>query len=138
MTALAVLQSIITLGQSETVEFKRSTAELRRAGETLCVFLNGEVVADSGRAPPQVGPESVPSAAQVQVLELAGVARSLPDLMAPSGARNEAEFRDQVVALLLKAGLFEMTVPDKPRSSKEQFRTTEAGRAAVFAASRAS
>ena len=66
------------------------------------------------------------------------MARSLPDLMAPSGARNKAGFRDQVVALLLEAGLFEMTVPDKPRSSKQQFRTIEAGRAAVFAASRES
>ncbi len=29
---------------SETLEFKRSTAELRRAGETLCAFLNDEDV----------------------------------------------------------------------------------------------
>ena len=35
------LQRIVEAGESETVEFKRSTAQLRRAGETLCAFLNG-------------------------------------------------------------------------------------------------
>lgn len=42
MTTLAALHSLIAHGESETLEFKRSTAELRRAGETLCAFLNGE------------------------------------------------------------------------------------------------
>ena len=35
------LQSIVAAGESETVEFKKSTAQLPRAGETLCAFLNG-------------------------------------------------------------------------------------------------
>lgn len=35
------LQGIIQGGESETVEFKKSTAQLPRAGETLCAFLNG-------------------------------------------------------------------------------------------------
>ena len=38
---LADLQSLAAKGESETVELKKSTAELRRAGETLCGFLNG-------------------------------------------------------------------------------------------------
>ena len=42
MTTFAVLQSLIAQGESETLELKRSTAELKRAGETLCAFLNGE------------------------------------------------------------------------------------------------
>lgn len=42
MTTLAALQSLIARGKSEALEFKRSTAELKRAGETLCAFLNGE------------------------------------------------------------------------------------------------
>lgn len=36
------LEQLIASGESETLELKRSTAELRRAGETLCAFLNGE------------------------------------------------------------------------------------------------
>lgn len=37
----ADLERLVAAGESETLEFKRSTAELRRAGETLCGFLNG-------------------------------------------------------------------------------------------------
>jgi len=39
---LEALFQLIAQGESETLEFKRSTAELKRAGETLCAFLNGE------------------------------------------------------------------------------------------------
>lgn len=39
---LAELEQLVATGESETLEFKRSTAELRRAGEALCAFLNGE------------------------------------------------------------------------------------------------
>jgi ATP-dependent DNA helicase RecG len=39
---LTDLQHLIAQGESDTLELKRSTAELRRAGETLCAFLNGE------------------------------------------------------------------------------------------------
>ncbi|MCK4306238.1 MAG: ATP-binding protein [Candidatus Eisenbacteria sp.] len=38
---LKALQRIVDAGESETVEFKKSTAQLSRAGETLCGFLNG-------------------------------------------------------------------------------------------------
>ena len=36
------LEQIIAGGESETVEFKKSTAQLTRAGETLCAFLNSQ------------------------------------------------------------------------------------------------
>ena len=35
------LQRIVAAGEGETVEFKKSTAQLPRAAETLCGFLNG-------------------------------------------------------------------------------------------------
>lgn len=41
MTTLAVPQSLIAQGESETLELKRSTAELR-ADETRCAFFHGE------------------------------------------------------------------------------------------------
>jgi predicted HTH transcriptional regulator len=34
------LEQIVAAGESETVEFKQSTGQLTRAGETLCAFLN--------------------------------------------------------------------------------------------------
>jgi len=38
---LADLERLAAKGESEDVEFKKSTSQLRRAGETLCGFLNG-------------------------------------------------------------------------------------------------
>ena len=36
------LERIVAAGESETVEFKKSTSQITRAGETLCAFLNGQ------------------------------------------------------------------------------------------------
>ena len=36
------LAQLVTTGESETLEFKKSTGQLMRAGETLCAFLNGQ------------------------------------------------------------------------------------------------
>jgi ATP-dependent DNA helicase RecG len=79
----------------------------------------------------QVGTKLGPSRDQVEVLELSTVPRSIPELMAPFGRTNRTKFRDQVMAPLLAAGLLEMTIPDKPRSPRQQYRTTAAGRAAL-------
>jgi ATP-dependent DNA helicase RecG len=100
------------------------------------VTFKAEVVADLGRAASQVGPKSVLSAAQVQVLEIASVGAQPPGADGPSGVKNKTRFRDQVVAPLLDAGLLEMTIPDKPRSSKQQYQATAAGLAALQAARR--
>lgn len=72
--------------------------------------------------------ESGPSWDQVQLLESATDPQSIPALMEVCGRANRTKFRDQVVRPLLEAGLLEMTIPDKPRSSRQRYRTTEAGR----------
>jgi hypothetical protein len=41
--------------------------------------------------------------------------------------KDREHFRLSLLEPLLDAGLLEMTIPDKPRSSKQQYRTTEAG-----------
>ena len=52
---LAELESLIATGESEQLEFKRSTGLLRKGCDTLCAFLNGQGgtvlfgVSDSGR-----------------------------------------------------------------------------------------
>lgn len=49
------LAQLVAAGESETIEFKKSTGQLQRAGETLCAFLNGKGglvlfgVTDSGK-----------------------------------------------------------------------------------------
>lgn len=53
MTTLTALQSLIAQGESETLGLNRSTAELKRAGETLCAFPN----CDCGKVLIGVGPD---------------------------------------------------------------------------------
>jgi len=106
----------------------------------VTVTFKAEVVAGTGDLVPgghQVGTKSALSPYQVQVLELAGIPRALAELMTPSGRTDRTKFRDQVVAPLLEAGLLEMTIPDKPRSSKQQYRITEVGRAVLATARKA-
>ena len=54
--------------------------------------------------------------------------RFLVDLMGITGRSDRTKFRHQVLNPLLEAGLIEMTIPDKPRSSKQRYRLTERGR----------
>ena len=58
-------------------------------------------------------------------LEVQGIAA----LMAAFGRSNRTKFRDQVLNPLIEAGLIEMPIPDKPRSSKQEYRLTQKGRA---------
>ncbi|MYA05873.1 MAG: transcriptional regulator [Caldilineaceae bacterium SB0664_bin_22] len=44
------------------------------------------------------------------------------------GRINRTKFRNQVLKPLMEAGWLEMTIPDKPRSSKQQYRLTAKGR----------
>lgn len=65
---------------------------------------------------------------QVSVLRQVTGDTGVAELMKFSGRANRTKFRDQVLNPLLNAGLIEMTIPDKPRSSKQQYRLTEAGK----------
>lgn len=51
------------------------------------------------------------------------------ELMTFVGRSNRSKFREQVLAPLLALGVVEMTIPDKPNSSKQRYRLTAAGRA---------
>ena len=41
--------------------------------------------------------------------------------------RTNTKFRNQVLRPLLDDGLLEMTIPEKPTSSKQRYRTTKSG-----------
>lgn len=51
--------------------------------------------------------------------------------MEQCGRSDRTKFRDQVVGPLLEAGLLEMTIPEKPTSPRQRYRTTPAGQALV-------
>ena len=80
------------------------------------------------------GPERQPgtklglSRDQVEVMRNCVNVSAIGELTAVLGRTNRTKFRDRVLTPLLNAGLVEMTIPDKPRSSKQQYQLTLLGR----------
>ena len=65
---------------------------------------------------------------QVAILHKCSEDSMLVDIMAITGRSDRTKFRHQVLNPLLEAGLIEMTIPDKPRSSKQKCLLTNAGK----------
>jgi len=76
----------------------------------------------------QVCPKSVPSNIAAKILEKAASPRSITDLMKSVGQTNRTRLRKQVLKPLIDAGLINMTIPDKPQSSKQKYVITNKGR----------
>jgi hypothetical protein len=55
---------------------------------------------------------------------------SRDELMVKLSLKDREHFRKEYLLPALESGLIEMTIPDKPRSSKQKYRMTEAGCAA--------
>ncbi|MCB9508344.1 MAG: hypothetical protein H6698_08225 [Myxococcales bacterium] len=108
------------------------------AGAVTVTFLADVVVGTRDLVPVghQPGTKSALRRDQLEVLELADVPRALADLMVPFGRTDRTKFRNQIIAPLLDAGLLVMTVPDRPRSPRQQYQATAAGLAALQAARR--
>lgn len=51
------------------------------------------------------------------------------EIQAALGLKHEDHFRDDYLSPALASEVIEMTVPDKPRSSKQRYRLTTRGRA---------
>ena len=41
---------------------------------------------------------------------------------------NRSKFREQMLKILVEAGLLKMTIPNKPTSSRQKYRLTEKGK----------
>ena len=65
---------------------------------------------------------------QVEILHKCAEEQAIGNLMEIEGRSDRNKFRDQVLRPLLDAGLVEMTIPDKPTSSKQKYRLTEKGK----------
>lgn len=89
--------------------------------------------AAAGQVTGQGGTKSALSRHQVEILNQCKEERPIGDLMEIAKRTDRTKFRNHVLNPLLNAGLLEMTIPDKPRSSKQKYRLTEKGRAALAA-----
>ena len=85
------------------------------------------MVPPKGPSGDQVRTKSDLSENQMLVLNVAADPQPIHALMEHSNRTNRTKFRNQVLRPLLDAGLVAMTIPDKPRSSQQRYRTTEAG-----------
>lgn len=78
---------------------------------------------------PHVPPQVTPQVLSMLVKVSAEMARQ--ELMDALGLKDRKHFADAYLQPALDAGLLEMTIPDKPQSSKQRYRLTEQGRLTV-------
>jgi ATP-dependent DNA helicase RecG len=83
------------------------------------------------QVPDAVGTKSAPSRHQVAILRKCLADSPLSELMKIAGRTDRTKFRHQVLQSLLDAQWVEMTIPDKPTSSKQRYRLTPLGKAVL-------
>lgn len=66
---------------------------------------------------------------QVEVLKKCKNECSIVNLMELTERTDRSKFRKRILSPLLDAGFIEMTIPDKPQSSKQKYRLTDKGKA---------
>jgi len=76
----------------------------------------------------QVGTKLALSQHQVEILQNCLQEKLLLDIMSKVGRKDRTKFRTKFIKPLLESGLLEMTIPEKPQSSKQRYRTTDLGR----------
>lgn len=87
-------------------------------------FSNGKNSNDSAGQ----GTKSGLSRDQVEIIRNCLEEKSITDLMSLVGRTNRTKFREQVLKPLIDDGYIEMTIPDKPTSSKQKYNTTDKGK----------
>lgn len=82
----------------------------------------------TGEVTGEVGTRLAPSRHQVAILRKCLIENGVTELMPIAKRTDRTKFRHQVLNPLIEAGLLEMTIPDKPTSSKQKYRLTEKGK----------
>ena len=85
---------------------------------------HAQVIAPAGIGlPPEVTPEVI------NMLLVINGEMSRGEIMTKLRLKDEKHFREHYQQAGITLGVIEMTLPDKPRSSKQRYRVTEQGRA---------
>ncbi len=82
----------------------------------------------AGEVTAQAGTKLAPSRHQVEIMRNCMEGIGIVGLMQIDGRTDRTKFRNQVLNPMLEAGWLEMTIPDKPTSSKQMYRLTEQGK----------
>ena len=113
----------------------RPNPQVRAAAEAQAAGATGQVTAHvpdkrpaTTRQVPRKYPASTPQVRAVLAAASRGEA-AREKLQSAAGLKDREHFRKEYLMPLLASGLLEMTIPDKPRSSKQRYRLTQAGRA---------
>jgi hypothetical protein len=112
-------------------EFALKGEQKKRFGEKLGDGSEGLVERSKGISRDQVGAKVGLSSEQHLIMKNLISDQGITALMAVTGRTSRTKFRDQVLKPLVEAGLIEMTIPEKPRSSKQEYRLTNKGRKVV-------
>ncbi|MCS7035341.1 MAG: putative DNA binding domain-containing protein [Saprospiraceae bacterium] len=94
---------------------------------------SGNAPGVSHEPPPEVTPEVTHEVTPevMRVLQVVKKEMSRVEIMAALGLRDEKHFREKYLLPSLSLNLIEMTQPDKPRSSRQQYRRTSKGQNVV-------
>ena len=124
------------LDQLSDTQFQARAAIRQRftdAAESQSTLADASAQTDSPTKPglsrDQVGIKSGLSPEQRIVLAQMSGEHEIAALMELVGRSNRSKFREVVLAPLLALDLVEMTIPDKPNSSKQRYRLTQQGKA---------
>lgn len=80
----------------------------------------------------QVGTKLALSRHQADILRKCLNENGITELMKIAGRTDRTKFRNQVLNPLLRDGLLEMTIPQKPSSPLQKYRITPKGRALIM------
>jgi ATP-dependent DNA helicase RecG len=129
-TGISKILKVMAANGSPAPEFEtdddRSYFLIRLPVHERAVSLIHDQVTD--QVTPHIGTKLALSRHQVEILTTCRQPTPLVDLMAITDRSDRTKFRHTVLNPLLEASLIEMTIPDKPRSSKQRYRLTDAGR----------
>jgi len=121
------VESLIFEHQAQYYEaIKEST---RQTDSALFIAFMLRMILDTvSNSTPEVTMEVTP---EVRLLSILTSEMTRQQLKEALGLKDDEHFRKAYLLPALEAGLVEMTIPDKPRSSKQKYRLTDKGRQRV-------
>ena len=121
------VESLIFEHQAEYYQFiEESTRQTDSA--PFIAFMLRMILDTVTSSTPEVAPVVTP---EVRMLPVLVGEMSRQQLKEALGLKDDEHFRKAYLLPALEAGFIEMTVPDKPRSSKQKYRLTDKGRQVI-------